>query len=180
MLHFELIVERDRLVSALRERGVDYLAPEDAAGEPVSDEVLIASLAASEDPRLRAALTGLFLLRSESASSLPAAMAWLGADTRDELTARYMAAVYLQRLWWTTLGLYLGEMAELPDLYSGLINLPPATEEHGKPGLYALAEWHMARAPGAYNRLAEYQIVMGHLFALLQRQAPAHESTTPG
>ena len=171
----DLVNERERLVAALRERGVDYLAPEDAVGKPVSDEVLIASLAASEDPRLRAALTGLLLLRPGSASSLPAAMARVEADARDELAARYMAAVYLQRLWQTTLGLYLGEMAELSDLYSESFGLPPAAEGHGKPGLYALAEWHMMRTPGVYNRLAEYQIVMDHLFASLQRQASAHE-----
>src|ERR1051325_6534931 len=64
----EVIRDREALVAALRERGVDWLAPSDAQGPSLTDEVLIASLAMSEDARLRQALIGLFLLRPTLAS----------------------------------------------------------------------------------------------------------------
>ncbi len=91
-----------------------------------------------------------------------------------------MAAVYLQRLWRTTLGLYLGKQAVLPDLFSESLGLLPAAEGHGKAGLHALAEWHRTRSPVAYNRLAEYQLVMEHVLASLQRQTLAHEPASAG
>ena len=53
-----VVTDRKRLVAALRQRGVDWLAPSDAQGAPLPDEMLIASLATHDDPRLRQALTG--------------------------------------------------------------------------------------------------------------------------
>jgi hypothetical protein len=64
--------DRDALVAALRARGVDYLMPIEATGDPVADEPLIASLAANEDPRLRQALIALFLLEPRLAQHVPA------------------------------------------------------------------------------------------------------------
>jgi hypothetical protein len=63
-----LVRDREPLVSALRERGVDYLAPSDAQGPPLADGVLIASLAAHHDPRLRQALIALFMLHQKKDS----------------------------------------------------------------------------------------------------------------
>jgi len=51
-----LISDHDQLVAALRVRGIDWLAPEEAEGAPLDDAPLIASLAAHADPRLREAL----------------------------------------------------------------------------------------------------------------------------
>ena len=62
-----VVNDRESLVAALRERGVDYLAPSDARGEAITDVALIASLAANSDARLRQALIGLFLLRPDLA-----------------------------------------------------------------------------------------------------------------
>lgn len=176
-----LVRDRTSLVAALRGHGVNWLAPSDALGggtiEPVT---LVASLAAHDDPRLRAALTGLFILRPEFSAVVAEARQALEPTARDEVSARYLAAVYLQRLWRTRLGLYLEDTSELPDLYSESLGLPPANQGYGKPGLRALAEWHKQRTAMAYNRRAEYDRAMDHVFASLKRRAIAHEPTLSG
>ena len=152
----EKVADRERLVAALRARGVDWLAPGDALGEPVDDEQLIGSLAAHEDARLRAALTGLFILRPALAATVRAVADLLDGEARSELMARYMAAVYLQHLWRTRLGLYLGQFDYLTDLFSEELGLPGAGEGFGKVGLQALADWHGSLSKTLYNRLSEY------------------------
>ncbi|HLE29343.1 MAG TPA: hypothetical protein VI793_14545 [Anaerolineales bacterium] len=178
-----LIHDRETLVAALRERGVDWLAPSDAQGEPVPDETLIASLAAHDDARLRSTLTGLFLLNPELAASVPDVLVRLSGNRASavvELVARYMAAVYLQNFWRTQLKLYLGDFPDLPDIYSARLDLPSAREGFGKPGLYALADWHRRQTPEAYNRLAEYHGVMTHVLASLKFQAHSYERAGAG
>lgn len=176
----ELVAHRERLVSALRARGVNWLAPSDARGEPIADAILIASLASHDDPRLRAALTALFLLRPELASCLADVLQRLTQPARDELTARYMAAVYLQRFWHTRLSLYLGNFVELPDLYSKTLKLPDAREGYGKIGLRLLAERHQLGEAAIYNRLAEYHQQLDLVFAALKLRIRAHEPTIAG
>ncbi len=160
-----MIDHRDTLVAGLRARGVDYLMPGDAQGEPVSDETLIASLAAQDDARLRSALTALFILHPELANRLPALLEQLEPSARSELQARYMAAVYLQRFWRTRLEIYNLTTPDLPDLFSAQLGLPAASEGFGKPGLTALAEWHQRQHPVAYNRRVEYELVIEHIIA---------------
>jgi hypothetical protein len=172
-----LAAERERLVAALRERGVDYLAPSDARGEPLADAALIARLASSADPRLRQALIALFLLHPDLAPLVPSVRQELDPDAETELLAHYMAAVYLQRLWRTRLKMHVGGFLELPDFFSASLGLPGAEEGYGKPGLYALAEWHRRQSASAYNRLAEYHGVVEHVFASLSLRRPSHERT---
>jgi hypothetical protein len=170
------VTEREALVAALRQRGVDWLTPSDAtAGEAIEAERLIASLAAHPEARLRQALTGLFLLCPRDWEAVEQVAQGLDEPARDELMARYMAAVYLQRIWRTRLRRYLGEVLELPDLYSETMGLPPANEGFGKPGLAALADWHRARASVPYNRLAEYNQIADHVFAALRARASTSE-----
>lgn len=176
----ELVTDRERLVAALRERGVDWLAPSEAEGEPLVDELLIASLAVQDDPRLRVALTGLFVLKPELALQVAEAMSMLDSGAHRELMARYMTAVYLQRRWRTRLGFYQAEFLELPDLYSAVLELPEADTGYGKPGLHALADWHEQHTPGAYNHLAEYERVIEHVFASLKLRVQADERAFAG
>ena len=174
----EIVTDREQLVAALHERGVNWLAPSDARGESIPDAALIVSLASHDDPRLRAALTGLFVLYPELALCLTEALRPLTLAVHDELMARYMAAVYLQRFWRTRLGLYLGSFIELPDLYSKTLGLPDAKEGFGKIGLHMLAEWHQQRTSPIYNRLAEYQQQIDLVFAALKLRAHKHEPAT--
>jgi hypothetical protein len=171
----EIVHDRDRLVLALRERGVDYLMSDAIQAEPLSDDVLIASLAEHEDARLRSALTALFLLRPVFAERVPALVQQLTPDGRIELRARYMAAVYLQRFWRTRLEIYNLSVPELPDLFSAELGLPTPDDMYGKPGLQALAAWHQQQHPVTYNRRVEYELVIEHIIASLKMQAQQRE-----
>jgi hypothetical protein len=159
--------ERERLVAALRLRGVDYLAPSDAAGALLDDEALIAALAEQADPRLRQALIALFILHPELAPLVPSLCARLAPPAVVELTAHYQAAVYLQCMWRIRLNHYLPPTPDLPDYFSASLGLPDPLDEYGKAGLYALADWHSAREPWRANHLSEYEGVAELLLAAL-------------
>jgi len=171
----EIVTDRERLVAALRERGVDYLTPSEAEGKPVSDEVLIASLAAHPDARLRQALIALFLLDPGLAPLAPRLRAQMPAPAVVELTAFYMAAVYLQCMWRMQLRRYLGEQSELPDYFSAELGLPPRADEQGKFGLYVLADWHQLAAQTRANQLSAYYGVADLLQQQLKLRSPRHE-----
>jgi hypothetical protein len=175
-----VVTDRERLVANLRQRGVSWLAPGDAHGAPVPDEILIASLAAHEDPRLRQALIGLFLLHPSLAMLAPGIAATLDEWANSELKAYYTAAVYLQTMWRIRLVRYLPAMLDLPDYFSPALSLPPPEDEYGKAGLYALAEWHASRARFPYNYVSAYTGVVDLLFASLKTKCSLHESTTAG
>lgn len=170
----ELVEERDRLVAALRERGVDYMSPEDAEGEPVPEEALIASLAANEDPRLRQALIALLLLHPHLAPAVQRVRPNLDPPAETELVAHYMAAVYLQRMWHVRLGHYLPRDSNLPDYFSQELGLPSPEAGYGKPGLYALADWHAVDSPHRANHLSEYLGVAELLFERLKLKVRRH------
>jgi hypothetical protein len=176
----ELIRDRDRLVAALRGRGVDYLMPEDAQGEPVGDEALIASLAANEDPRLRQALIALFMLEPGLAEHVPAIEAQLDEPARIELIAHYMAAVYSQAMWRPRLEHYWPPTPDLPDLYSERFKLPAREDEYGKAGLYCLADWHARHVPWHSNHLSEYESVPQLLFGRLMNRARKNVAAPTG
>lgn len=162
------------LVENLKKYGIHFLASDEVEGEAgifLSTEELIAHLAGSKDPRLRLALVPFFILHPQTASQVPHLVEQLGDPARTELMTFYMAAVYLQRFWWTRLGLYLGDFPKLPDLYSQALSLPHADERYGKAGLYALADWHASRSPYPFNRLASYHKVMELLFEQLKMEA---------
>lgn len=150
--------EREQLVAALRRYGVRFLAPSDPQGEgDLSPQDLVARLVAHGDARLRLALISLFLLHPEWGEQVPTWLPSLEPSVAQEIKIWYQAAVYLQRLWWTRLGLYLGDFPPLPDWFSQELGLPSAQERQGKKGLYALADWHRQHSPYPFNRLASYQ-----------------------
>jgi len=171
-----LVRSREALVAALQERGVDYLTPTDAtSAQPIRDESLIASLAAYPESRLRQALIALFLLQPHLAPYVPGVRSELEPKAAQELTAFYMAAVYLQSMWRIRLGHYMESFAELPDYFSGELGLPEVNDEYGKVGLYALAEWHASRSPQRFNHLSEYEGVADLLFQSLRLRRSRHE-----
>jgi hypothetical protein len=170
----DLVEDRDTLVAALRARGVDYLAPGDAAGPPVDDAALVASLAAHADPRLKQALSALFLVRPDLAALVPGRAAALPPAAAVELTARYMAAIYLRAMWATRLRHYLPELPPLPDYYSHSLALPAPGEMHGKAGLYALAAWHERQTGRRINYRAEYENAAELLFGRLRLRVDRH------
>lgn len=172
--------ERDRLVAALRQRGVDYLAPSDAQGEPLDDRTLIERLAAHEDPRLRQALIALFIVQPHLAPLAADLRPVLPEPAATELTAHYLAAVYLQTMWLTRLGHYQTPVTRLPDYFSKALGLPPPKEMFGKAGLHALAAWHAARTPKHGNRISEYEGVFSLIIERIKSRARRHVAPAPG
>jgi hypothetical protein len=170
--------ERDQLVAALRERGVDYLAPSDAQGERLDDEALIAALAGHADPRLRQALIALFLLHPALAPLARQLRKTLSAEAEIELMAHYMAAVYLRQIWRTRLGHYLPDLAPLPDYFSRSLRLQPPRAGFGEIGLRELAAWHAHHRPGRGDHFAEYENAADLLFGRLALKARAHVPAT--
>ena len=172
----EIVQDRERLVAALRTRGVDYLAPSDAAGAPVEEATLIASLASHDDARLKQALSALFLVRPDLAPRVPGLVEALPHDAAVSLTARYQAAVYLRAMWATRLGRYLPALPPLPDYFSEPLALPEPRVLHGKAGLYALAAWHENVTGRRANYRAEYENAAALLFGRLRVRAHWHDA----
>ena len=172
--------ERERLVAALRERGVDYLAPSDAAGEPLDDAALIKALAESDDPRLRQALTALFLVDPHLASLAAHLPTKLAEPALTELLAHYQAAVYLQTMWAIRLGHYQSPVVPLPDYFSQALGLPQPHEMDGKLGLHALADWHAAHRTAHGNPLSEYEGVFSLIIHRIKSRALRHVAPARG
>lgn len=168
--------ETETLVAALREWGIDYLTPTDAKTDrPMNGKTLIAHLADHPDARLRQALVGLFLLNPRLAKVVPLLRSKLAQKATIELTAFYMAAVYLQQMWRLRLNRYLGLFEELPALFKEELRLPDPIEEYGKIGLIVLAEWHQSFSGHRFNRLSEYQGVADLVFQSLKIKKRSYE-----
>jgi hypothetical protein len=133
-------LERERLVDALRERGVTYLAGGHGESSGMDDAELILALVQSDGARLRLALTPLFLSHPTLAEVVPAVVKQLSPSAARELQQRYTAAVCLQRFWRTRLREVLLSNVDLPDLFSTMLGLPSATVLYGRLTLWYLAE----------------------------------------
>jgi hypothetical protein len=156
---------RGALVDALSLRGIGFLDSEpDEARAPLTNAELIAGLATSPDPRLRNALALLFVRRPELAEGVPAALAVLPPGPGMTLREQYSAAVYLQHMWHTRLGLYLPGMAQLPDLFTAELGLPRPEERFGLSGLRAL------ELRSGFNLTSSYDTMMALLFDQLRRE----------
>lgn len=169
---------RESLVAALRAHGLRFLAGGASAPPQLSPRELIGQLAAHTEPRLRAALTALFLLHPDWASELVRALEQMEHTARIELQARYMAAVYLQRLWRTRLQFYHLAATPLPDLFSRDLGLPSAEERFGKTGLGALANWQAQQTRQPFNYLASYYHTFELLLGQLRAEAHSRELST--
>jgi len=164
---------RDALVAALRERGVGFFAPGDAtpASPPLTDGELIEGLAASADPRLRNALAILLLRQPALGAHVPDVVGSAAEAVADVLRDRYTAAVYLQRMWRTRIGIYLPDAPLLPDLFSAQLGLPLPDERFGLVGLHALSD------RSTFNQYASYETMVELLFDQLSAEW-AHERTS--
>jgi hypothetical protein len=172
----------DALVDALRGYGVRHLSggTQDArpgarargGQSPPEAAPLVARLALSPEPRLRRALVPLFLVHPELAGDVREVAGELPGTARDALVRAYVAAVYLQRLWWTRLRRYLGDQPLLPPYWIDELGLPPPEDRFGRVGLAALAEREGRRQA---HRADPYAKAAQSLFGqLLAERAVAH------
>jgi len=130
------------LIGALRARGVRHLAVAEPAApyDAVESTSLIAHLAGHSDPRLREALIPLFLRQPDLADQTPGLVDRVPSPAADVLRHFYTAAIYLQRLWLSTLRLHLGSFLLLPDYFGRAhYNLPGPDVHFGEAGLRGLA-----------------------------------------
>jgi hypothetical protein len=160
--------DRDRLVAALRRLGVGFYAPSDAEEGPraLTASELISGLAASPEARLRDALVALLMRHPEFAPDIAVTSGKLRGPAAEALREQYTAAACLQRLWRTTLALYLPDTAPLPDLFGPQLDLPPLDDFHGELALRELA------ARSDFNQLAAWHAVADQLLAQLALEAP--------
>ncbi len=154
------------LAAALGAQGVRYLS----VAEPVSSyaaidvTTLIARLADQADPRLREALIPLFLLHPDLAEQAPGLIQRLPPPAADALRHLYTAAVYLQRLWLSTLRMHLGSFSLLPDHFGQAhYHLPAPDVKFGEAGLRALAALYEDKT--GLDWLSVYELTM-NLFLL--------------
>jgi hypothetical protein len=136
--------ETSLLAEQLASLGIRTLHVRDAAStyQAPNPTQIIRNLAAHPEPRLREALIPLFLRHPEYAGLITSIVASLETPDAETLRRLYTAAVFLQRYWRTTLGIYLGETPLLPDLFGATWGLPTADAYFGEAGLRALAELH--------------------------------------
>jgi hypothetical protein len=148
------------LVEQLAALGVHTLrVREDAARyETPEPSQLIRAVATHPEPRLREALIPLFLRHPEYASLILPIVATLDQANAENLRRLYTAAVFLQRFWRTSLGIYLGETPLLPDHFGALWGLPAADKYFGEAGLRALAA--LQKRETGYEWLSAYQTIM--------------------
>ena len=173
--------ESTMLIGQLAQHGIKHLRAVGQTGEstatnPATDvAMLITALARHPQPRLREALIPLFLRHPEYANFVPAAVATLDSEAALRLRHLYTAAVYLQRLWQTTLTLYLGEFAPLPDFFGETYyQLPSPEERFGEAGLRVLAA-HFKQRTG-FDWLSVYNSTISLLLKQLSLERYTHDN----
>jgi hypothetical protein len=156
------------LIEQLAAHDIRHLRPwqQEATPAPQSPSALIAALAAHPEPRLRESLIVLFLRQPSYAQVIPKLVDELQHEAALTLRHFYTAAVYLQRLWHSTLGIYLGKFPLLPDYFGQReFGLPAPNEHFGEAGLRALAALFQEKT--GYDWLSTYHAAIAHLLAQL-------------
>lgn len=163
------------LIAALSQCGIRYLMAVDrSASNPVIDlPELIGCLAAHPEPRLREALIPLFIRIGHSGETIKQALIDKTPQECEVIQHMYIAAAYLQRLWQSTLGIYLDDLQLLPDLFGQTrYHLPAPTEDYGEAGLRLLATQFQEKT--GYDWYSAYESVISLFLQQLIPEAPAH------
>jgi hypothetical protein len=163
------------LIGTLRAHGVRHLAVAEPAAPYAAFEstTLIVRLAGHPDPRLREALIPLFLRQPELADQAPGLVGRLPPPAADVLRQFYTAAVYLQRLWLSTLRIHLGSFPLLPDYFGQAhYRLPAPDEQFGEAGLRSLARLYMDKT--GLDWLSVYESTMNLFLQQLSLEQSHH------
>ncbi len=146
----------DQLVSELWARDVRFLMGEQLTPEPVLDPShLIASLAQSDNARVRMALIPLFLRHPEFSEEVERAENLISSqDDLRYLHFYYTAARLLQEQYWQQIKRFLIDPPKLQDLFSGKLGI--SLHKHPGVALKQLAEHHKISSGQKINWLGTY------------------------
>lgn len=150
-------ISDDDLVSELWARDVRFLMGRNANASPLlSPTSLIASLAQSENARVRLALIPLLLRHPEfSAEVEKADKSLLSQFSKIVLRFYYTAAIILQRKYQERLKEIFGTQTQLPDLYSNKLGVS-LSKDHEQ-SLADLAKRHQTLSGQTINWLGTYE-----------------------
>ena len=163
------------LIAALAEHDIRHLlSAEDPQSLSLDPAELIITLVEHPEPRLREAIIPLFLRHPEYSQGVPSIVDHLSSPAALILRHLYTAAVYLQRLWQGTLGLYLGPFRTLPDYFGeSEFGLPAPERQFGEAGLRQLAR--LFEEETGDNWLSTYETVMDLFLTQLALEANRYE-----
>lgn len=117
--------------------------------------VLLASLAASQEARLRLALIPLLLRHPEFALHARSALRQMTPAVRTGFKCYYTAAVLLQQKYKARLNALLGDTEPLPDLFSGELGMSGCANPDE--GLHSLADRQKALTGRSINWQGTYE-----------------------
>ncbi len=154
--------EWDILATALNRWGVVHVAPGHPVrvGLPATASELFERLARAVAPRLQQAIVVMLLTHPHLAADAQAAIERLDGVLRDRAMRRYVAAVALQRMAKSRIGLSLGSQPLVPVAYLPALNLPPLDAEFGRVTLLALAAQEQERY--GYDAWGTYRTLLDH------------------
>lgn len=128
---------------------------EDRHDPPPAPDLLLASLAASDEARLRMALIPLFLACPDYARPVAEVAGGLCGRARVTLICYYTAAILLQRKYARRLARLEIEHTPLPNVFSRELNLP--TSDNVDSSLAFLAERHAQLSGQSLNWRGTYE-----------------------
>jgi hypothetical protein len=134
---------------------------------PPQPAVLLASLAASDEARLRLALIPLLLRRPELAHHADAALRLMAPQARTCCKCYYTAALLLQEIHRERLKTLVGRLDMLPDLFSGELEVPWRTDPSD--ALRILARRQRDLTGRSINWLGTYEHGANQLLQALER-----------
>lgn len=157
------------LAQALAALDVPFIAgaPRQQVARPPQPAVLLASLAASDEARLRLALIPLLLRRPEFARHARAALRLMPPEAVMCFKFYYTTAVRLQEKHRCRLETVLGQVALLPDLFSAELGLAEQTDSDE--ALRALAMRQRDLTGRTINWLGTYEHGANCLLQALER-----------
>ncbi|MBE2234584.1 MAG: hypothetical protein IAE85_13915 [Anaerolinea sp.] len=164
------------LVNALGAVGLRHLSIAEPAApyEAVDATTLVAGLAGHADPRLREALMPLFLRHPDLAVRATELVERLEPEAADTLRHFYTAAVFLQRLWLSTLRLHLGNFPLLSDHFGQrYYHLSAPDVKFGEAGLRGLARLYADKT--GMDWLSVYQATMTLFLQQLSLDEARHD-----
>lgn len=161
----------DELVGALDSRGVPFLTGgrETPRALALSDADLLLGLACDSDARVRLAVIPLLLVHPSTSTAARQVAMQLQGDAQLTFQFYYTAAHWLQREHHEALASLLGEVRQLPDLFSSELGLDASATEPQR-ALDELSKRHQVQSREYLNWRGTYEHAAQCLVKQLSRE----------